>query len=152
MFHSSLLTIIPEGVESETLFWVQCTDGRLEGSALRMQGPCCTDPRYAPNTASSSILHSLVAPRNIHAEARASCAEGARQRDRKQSFNYECPECRDLFKAPRQLAKHCGRYDCSFMAQGRKAGDFEGFEWVREPDLERLERSQRAVNEGKKTN
>jgi hypothetical protein len=37
------------------------------------------------------------------------------------------------------------------MAQGRKAGDYEGFEWVREPDLERLERSRRAVNERKKT-
>jgi uncharacterized C2H2 Zn-finger protein len=41
------------------------------------------------------------------------------------SFNYECPECGDLFKAPRPLAKHCGRYDCSFMAQGRKTGDYE---------------------------
>jgi hypothetical protein len=70
MFHFRLLTIIPEGVESAVPSAVHrwC----LEGSALCIQGP--------------RIPHTLAAPRDIYAEARAPRAEGARQRDRKQKL------------------------------------------------------------------
>jgi hypothetical protein len=136
MFHFRLLTIIPEGVECEAQYRVQCTDGALR------------DPHFAYK---DHAYRTLWPPHEIFTRRHERHVQKAHDGEVEgKSCKYECAECGELFKAPRPLAKHCGRYDCCFMAQGRKAGDYEGFEWVREPDLERLERSRRAVNERKK--